>query len=209
MKTIVCYGDSNTWGFIPITRERYSREIRWTWIMRKHLGPEYDVIDEGLNGRTTAQDDPLEPGRNGMTYLMPCLLTHCPIDLVVLALGVNNLKKRFSLQASDIAKGINLLTTTIKRSECGPGTQSPEILIVAPPPLGKLTQYAEMFEDGMAKSQRLGAYYKQVAEEQGVHFLDAGEIIVASDLDGIHFEPEEHGKLGQAVAIKVIDILTN
>ena len=207
MKTVVCYGDSNTWGFKPITRERYSREVRWTWIMRKHLGPDFDVTDEGLNGRTTAQDDSLEPGRNGMTHLMPCLLTHCPIDLVLLMLGTNNLKKRFSLQASDFAKGINLLITTIKRSECGPNAGAPQVLVMSPPPLAKLTDYAEMFEDGPAKSQKLGPYYKQVAKEQGVHFLDAGEHIVSSDLDGIHFDPEEHKKFGEIVARKVLEIL--
>ncbi len=200
MRTIICFGDSNTWGFTPITRERYSREIRWTWTMRRNLGQEYDVIDEGLNGRTTVQDDPLEPGRNGMTYLMPCLLTHCPIDLVVLALGVNNLKKRFSLQASDIAKGINMLIAIIKRSECGPDLSAPQVLVIAPPPLGKLTEYAEMFEGGRSKSERLGAYYREVAKQQKCHFLNAADHIVCSDLDGIHFEPGDHKTLGEAVA---------
>ena len=97
MKTVLCYGDSNTWGYIGGTGERFAPEVRWPGVLQAALGGAYRVIEEGLNGRTTVFDDSIEEGRNGETYLRPCLQTHAPIDLVILMLGTNDLKRRFSL----------------------------------------------------------------------------------------------------------------
>ena len=95
MKRILCYGDSNTWGYDPATQERFDRATRWTGVLRTTLGDGYEILEEGLNGRTTVWDDPIEGYKNGHTYLVPCLETHRPVDLVVLMLGTNDLKKRF------------------------------------------------------------------------------------------------------------------
>ncbi len=84
MKRILCYGDSNTWGYNPISKDRYDENIRWTRVLARNLGADYEIIEEGLNGRTTVWDDPLEGNmRSGLTYLYPCLETHCPVDLVI------------------------------------------------------------------------------------------------------------------------------
>ncbi len=92
IKTILCYGDSNTWGYIPATAGRYPPDVRWPGVMRKLLGEKYNVIEEGLNGRTTVWEDPYKPGRNGLELLIPILDSHNPIDLVVVMLGTNDLK---------------------------------------------------------------------------------------------------------------------
>jgi lysophospholipase L1-like esterase len=203
MKTVLCYGDSNTWGYNPGTGERFSRDERWTGVLRQKLGAEYHVIEEGLNGRTTVWDDPIEGYKNGKEYLIPCLQSHRPIDLVVIMLGTNDLKKRFSVSAYDIANAAGVLVDVVQRSDAGPEGHPPKVLLMAPPPVGKLTEFAEMFEDAEVKSRKFSEYYRRVAEEYGCMLLDTSEVIVSSDLDGIHFEAGEHQKLGEAVAARV------
>jgi len=210
MKTILCYGDSNTWGYVPGSGDRYPPEVRWPGVLRAELGPGYTVIEEGLSGRTTVWDDPVQGvHRNGKTYLLPCLLSHQPLDLVILMLGTNDLKVRFSVPARDIADGAGALVDVIQHSRSGPGGGAPAVLLVAPPPTGKLTGYAEMFEGAEEKSRKFALYYRQVAEQYGCAFLDAGEHVVCSDIDGIHFEPEGHRSLGRAAARMALQILQN
>jgi len=207
MKTILCYGDSNTWGYNPLTKERYSREERWTGILQKELGEDYEVIEEGLNGRTTVWDDPIEGYKNGKEYLIPCLESHRPVDLVIIMLGTNDLKKRFSLSAFEIANGAKVLVNIVQKSKAGPGEIAPKVLLMAPPPVGKLTELAEEFEGAEEKSKKFSYHFKRVATECGCEFLDTSKIIVSSDIDGIHFEVQEHKKLGHAVARMVRKIL--
>jgi lysophospholipase L1-like esterase len=200
MKTILCFGDSNTWGYNPLNGERYSREDRWPGILAKETGGQYHIIEEGLNGRTTVFDDPIEPRRNGLKYLVPCLESHRPLDLIILMLGTNDLKLRFSVSARDVGKGIRVLIDTILQSGSGPDEGLPEILLVCPAPFEKLTEKAETFEGAEEKSRRLAGHYTQVAEEYQIHFLDAGEVIQSSPIDGFHLEVSEHHKLGLAIA---------
>ena len=206
-KTVLCYGDSNTWGYDPRTGGRYPRDTRWPGVLRRALGEGYLVIEEGLNGRTTVWDDPIEGYKNGKSYLIPCLETHRPIDLVVIMLGTNDLKMRFSVSAFDIANGAGVLVDVAQRSATGPGGGPPQVLLVAPPPVAKLTGFAEMFEGAERKSARFAEQYRRVATERRCAFLDASTVIRSSDLDGIHLEAGEHAKLGAAVARKVEAIL--
>ncbi len=207
MKTILCYGDSNTWGYNPATAERFDRLERWAGVLRQALGEGYLVIEEGLNGRTTVWDDPIEGYKNGKSYLIPCLETHRPLDLVIIMLGTNDLKMRFSLPAYDIANGAGVLVDVVQKSEAGYDGRAPQVLLLAPPPVTTLTEFSEMFAGSLEKSKRFAQHYRRVTEEYGCHFLDTGQVIVSSPLDGIHFELEEHRKLGLAVAEKVKEIL--
>jgi len=211
MKNILCYGDSNTYGYIPVfpsKSSRFDRQKRWTGILSNELGAGYCVIEEGLNARTTVWNDPVEgyyEGRdkNGKEYLMPCLDSHAPVDLVVLMLGTNDLKNRFAVSAQDIADSIFSLIGIIKNSKSGPGELSPAILIICPAPLGRLSEFEDLFIGGTEKSNNLSVFYKKIAKDAGVEFLNAGDIIKSSDIDGIHFEEKEHEKLGKAVAEKI------
>jgi len=207
MKTILCFGDSLTWGYDPVTGERISRNKRWPGVLRNDLGDDYFVIEEGLNGRTTVWDDPLHGGyKNGMKYLIPCLASQRPINLIILFLGTNDLKMRFSLTASEITHGIRVLTDIILKSESGPQERPPKVLLIAPPIVKNIpssSRFSEEFEDGYSKSLQLGKYYKEVAEEYGCYFLDASKVVEASDIDGIHLEVDEHIKLGHAISKKV------
>ena len=200
-KNVLCYGDSNTWGCDPApTHNRFPRDVRWTGVLQKLLGDDYYVIEEGCCGRTTVWDDPIEMDKNGKTYLGPCLESHRPVNLVVLMLGTNDLKQRFSVPASDIARGVGTLCKTILHSESGPDWQAPKILVVAPPRLAKLDEFAEMFAGGDVKSQHLAANYKKIAEELNLPFLDAGTVVTTSDLDGLHWEADEHAKFARKLA---------
>jgi len=109
MPVIVAFGDSNTWGYDPATGGRFPRAQRWPSVLQRELGADFEVIAEGLNGRTTVHDDPIEPYRNGADALPPCLMSHAPVDLLILSLGCNDLKKRFSVSAFDIAEGAGRL----------------------------------------------------------------------------------------------------
>ncbi|MBM3475430.1 MAG: hydrolase [Armatimonadetes bacterium] len=203
MKTILCYGDSNTWGYNAADAGRFPPEVRWPGVMRAALGEGFAVIEEGLNGRTTVWDDPIEGYKNGKEYLIPCIETHRPLDLVITALGINDLKKRFSLSAWDIAAGAGVLVDIVRKSETGPNGAAPKVLLVAPPVVGKLTDFADMFEGAPEKSRQLAPQFARVAAERGVPLVDSASIVKTTDLDGIHLEPEEHRKLGEALAAAV------
>lgn len=207
MKTVLCFGDSNTWGWDPATQTRLDPDVRWPGVLRSELGAGYWIIEEGLPGRTTVWHDPIEGYKNGKEYLIPCLESHRPIDLVIIALGTNDLKQRFSVGAYDVANSVGVLVDTVQRSVAGPGCLAPKVLILAPPPLGKLTEFAEMFEGAGAKALRFSQHFGRVAEQYACPLLDCADVIVSSDIDGVHWEAEEHGKLGRAVAERVRQVL--
>jgi lysophospholipase L1-like esterase len=210
MKTVLCYGDSLTWGYDPVTGERISRNKRWPGVLRDNLGDDYFIIEEGLNGRTTVWDDPLHGGyKNGMKYLIPCLASHRPIDLVILLLGTNDLKMRFSLTAAEITHGIRVLTNIILKSESGPLEKAPKLLLIAPPIVKTVpssSRFSEEFENGKSKSLKLGEYYEEVAQEYDCYFLDASKVVETSDVDSIHLEVEEQIKLGLEITKVVKEI---
>lgn len=208
MRTVLCYGDSNTWGSEPGTGERFAPGARWPGVLARELGDGFRVIEEGLGGRTTVWDDPIEGShKNGKTYLTACLESHKPIDLVAIMLGANDLKERFAASASDIAQGAASLSEMALRSGCGPGGGAPAVILLPAPPIGKLTDMAEMFQGAEEKSRRFSTHYQRFAEQSGCGFLDAGGVVISSDVDGIHLEAEEHRKLGQAVTVRVREAL--
>lgn len=209
MKRILCYGDSNTWGYTPGSGERFAHDVRWTGVLSGELGPGYRVIEEGLSGRTTVWDDPIEGHKNGLTYLPPCLESHRPLDLVVLMLGTNDLKRRFSLSAFDIAQGAAVLARAVLGSDVGPGGRPPQLLLMAPPPLTKLPVYAELFAGGEEKSLGFAHRFAEVADALGCELLDTATLIASSPIDGVHFEADAHRALGLAVAARVEAMLAD
>jgi lysophospholipase L1-like esterase len=208
VRTVVCYGDSNTWGSDPETGDRFAPGVRWPGVLARELGDGFRVVEEGLGGRTTVWDDPIEGAhKNGRSYLRACLESHRPIDLLTVMLGTNDLKARFGLPASDIAQGAASLAGMALRSGCGPGGRAPAVLLISPPATAVLTEMAEMFDGAGAKSRGFPAHYRRFAEQEGCAFLDAGEVIASSGIDGIHLEAAEHRKLGEAVAVRVREVL--
>lgn len=203
MTTILVYGDSNTWGYNPHDGTRFDRHTRWGGVLRDRIGPDHDIIEEGLGGRTTVHDDPVEGGdvRSGLRYLTPCLLSHAPLDWIIILLGTNDLKLRFSLTAGDIALSTGRLLRAVRDSEAGPNGSAPRALLICPPPTAPLagTPYEEMFTGAFEKSRLLAPRYAAVAAQHGADFLDAGQVIASSPVDAIHWEAEAHAALARAV----------
>ncbi len=208
MKTIICYGDSNTWGADPAKPGRFAPDVRWTGVLADRLGAGYRVIEEGLNGRTTVVDDPVEPNRNGLTYLVPCIDSHHPFDLIAIMLGTNDLKLRLDRQPADIANSLALLANTVRSTQFGPDGGRPQVLIICPPPIGKLGDLGGVFAGSVEKSLELPRWYEWAARWTGSGYLNAGDYIRSSDADGVHFDPDDHRKLGEAVAGKVREMLS-
>ena len=209
MRTVVCYGDSNTHGAGPVTPVRYPADVRWTGVLAAELAGVARVVEEGLNGRTTVWDDPYTDGRNGRTYLLPCLRSHQPVDVLVLMLGTNDLKSIFGRNAVEIAAGAGALIDIALMSAAGPDGGRPAVLLVAPPRLGPATDRSEAWGFGAARavSERLPAAYRVTAEMKGAEFLDASVLVGGDPADGVHLNAVDHGILGQAVARAVRGML--
>jgi len=209
MKAILCYGDSNTWGYIPGSGERYAPHIRWPGVLQQALGSGYKIIEEGLNGRTTVWDDPLSEYRNGKDFLVPCLETHAPLDLVILMLGSNDLKMRFSVPQLNIADGVGILVGIIQKSDTGENGEPPQVVLIAPPPISPVpgSDIEEEFVGGVEKSLKFAEYYRRAADEYGCSFFDSSQVLSTSLVDGLHFEPQAHEALGLEIAKFVLNIL--
>jgi lysophospholipase L1-like esterase len=211
MKRILCYGDSNTHGTKPMQDQndvaRFSKSERWPCLTAASLGVGFEIIEEGLPGRTTVHDDAIEGAhKNGKTYLLPCLESHWPLDAVVIALGVNDLKARYGVQPSDIAASVGVLIDVIKTASCF-GGKPPKILVLASPPITETGWLADMFAGGAEKSLGLSKALATMAASRGVAFFDAGTVAKVSPIDGIHFDAANHQAIGQAVALHLKDIL--
>ena len=207
MKTILCYGDSNTWGYDPRTGGRYDNNTRWPMAMAKILNrdcppddPAWWVVEEGQNGRTSCREDPVEGDRNGLRQLIPILESHKPLDVVAVMLGTNDLKPRFSPLPYDIARGVQRVVIAAQESKTGPGNSAPKVIMICPPPTVDAPGFKHIFGDSVELSKKLPGLYRQLAAECGAIFLDAGKFIITSAADGIHFDPEGQLALAKAVA---------
>jgi len=207
MRTVLCYGDSNTHGQVPggTLLDRYRYEQRWPGVLARELGSNWHIIEEGLSGRTTVRDDPIEGAlKNGRTYLRPCMMSHAPLDLIVIMLGTNDLKARFCQPASEVAMGIGCLVHDIKELLPGPGGTCPEILVISPPPmLDDIKEWEQIFKDAPPKSRDLALAFEIIADSLEVHFFDAGSVVGCDPLDGFHINQHAHEGLGIALAREI------
>jgi lysophospholipase L1-like esterase len=162
--------------------------------------PLWWVVEEGLNGRTSCRDDPVEGEKNGLRQILPILESHKPLDVVVIMLGTNDLKVRYSPMPYDIARGAQRVVLAAQASNTGPDNTPPKALMICPPPTVDSPGFKHLFGDSRELSKKLSPLYRQFARECGALFLDAGGVIQTSAADGIHLEPEEHRKLAAAVA---------
>lgn len=205
-RTILCFGDSNSYGTPPMRSMadmgRHAFEDRWPGVMQGRLGDGWRVIDEALPGRTTVHDDPIEGEyRNGRRVLQACLESHRPLDVVAIMLGTNDLKMRFSLPPYDIAAGVEVLCQIVLAAQAGLNGGRPKLVVMAPVPVDEVGFLGEMFKGGAEKSRQLAPFYEAVAGRVGAAFLDTGKLVpVASPVDGVHYDPDAHHKIGAAMA---------
>ncbi|MBQ7677434.1 MAG: SGNH/GDSL hydrolase family protein [Lachnospiraceae bacterium] len=210
MKTILCYGDSNTYGYNPSNGMRYPKSIRWTGRLQEMLGEDYVVIEEGCNGRTTVFDDIFEPWKSGLPYLKPCLNTHKPVDIVILMLGSNDLKEAFGASAAQIAEGAGQLVDVILDFTKEKQGFVPEIILVSPPEIGEGIVNSPFFghfqTDAIDRSREFPKYYGKIAGDKGCIFVNAAERVKASVEDSLHLSPEGHAALAGMLYEAVIRI---
>lgn len=208
MKTVVCFGDTNTWGYDNRNGNRLPYDQRWTGLLAKELGPEFRIIEEGLPGRATVED-PVEAGKNAKTHIGPCLESHEPIDVFVMMLGQPDLKKRFSLTAYDIAMGIENLAKTVLSSHAGINKAAPKLLIMSPVQVGtvKGSIMERWFspEDTQERSAALPALYREIADTYGAAFLEASSVAKTAP-DAIHIDNDSHLSMAIAVAAQVLNL---
>lgn len=213
IKQIVCFGDSNTHGYDAVTDRRFDESKRWPCLLEKYLGGSYRVMEEGLCGRTTVFDDPLLEGLNGLQSIAPCLLTHEPVDLLVIMLGTNDTKRRFNCSADTIARG---MVRFLKKAQSVPEAFRngvPSILLLAPPPIAPEYKDTSVFEEmGPGcdeKSRKLAALYEAACSTLSCHFLDAGSIpeMHMNTTDYMHLDCNSHNLLAKRLAetIKSLD----
>nr|WP_232343307.1 GDSL-type esterase/lipase family protein [Burkholderia pseudomallei] len=132
--------------------------------------------------------------------MRPCLESHLPVDVVVLMLGTNDLKARFSVTPADIAVSIGVLLAELDACHAGPAGATPQVVLMAPAPIVEVGFLGEIFAGGAAKSRQLAGLYAQMARDAGAHFLDVGEIVEVSPVDGVHFSADQHHVLGKKIA---------
>lgn len=204
MNTVLCYGDSNTYGYNPNIgpRSRYEKSKRWTTILGTLLGPEYEVIAEGLNGRTTAYDRPGFPWKNGVTHLAPIMGSHKPINYLIFMLGTNDCNVEMGLSSSNIAEGMEKLVINAREVSMIQQESLPEIIIVSPAPIREPIDnspfYGEINTCSVMKSKELASLYKSIAIKYDCKFVDASNIEV-SPLDSEHLTENGHDQLARLI----------
>ena len=209
MKRILCFGDSLTWGFDPAKRSRLDEDSRWPCVMQKILGDGYKVIEEGQNGRTIATEDPAEGEKNGLAYIGPCLESHTPLDYVIIMLGSNDCKRKFSYSSMDIAGEMQIMLEKIQaynRFRCNDGFK---VILVSPPHIADSIKDSWLgdsfgFENSVKLSKELAPWYKQLSDMYGCIFVDAAEHVKVSDADGVHMDGDAQKELGKVLADAVL-----
>ncbi|MFT5757431.1 MAG: lysophospholipase L1-like esterase [Alteromonadaceae bacterium] len=191
MRNILCFGDSNTWGYVPGTGERFDEEIRWTALTQVMLNHEFTLYEAGLSGRTISSDEPSRDFRNGAKLINLYLESCRPLDLVIIMLGTNDLKASLALSIEDIKAAAKALCLQVLDFDYAP-YDTPEIMLVAPPPFTDSADIDAEFTENIATSKQLAPTYYHLAQELKLSFLDAGRVIKSSMIDGIHWDEKGH-----------------
>lgn len=203
MQQILVYADSLSWGIIPMSRNRFAFDKRWPGVLEIGLnkqGKSVRVIEDCLNGRRTIYDDPNKPGRSGLIGLAQRIEINSPLALVIIMLGTNDFQANHDHTATDAAKGMREIIHAIRNAPIEPGMKTPEILVIAPPPIGEPKgDIAAKFKDGAEKCIGLAQAYKALCQEERCHFFDAATVTTSSKVDGVHFDEDQHFAFGLAI----------
>jgi len=211
MKRILCYGDSNTYGYVPGSGDRYPENVRWTGLLQQLLGNNYEIIEEGYNGRTTDYDDPADDQRNGTAKLNSILSLHESIDACIIMLGSNDVKRLFNGTAENSAKNTGKIIDIIRSEYKKTQGYEPAILVMSPPTISNVVLTGifdgEFDERSIGESLKFSDSYKVMAKEKNCIFFNSAEVVNPSDIDGLHLEPESHRNLSEAVYKTIVSII--
>ena len=208
MKNILCFGDSNTWGYTPGTAVRYAQDVRYTGVMQAALGSDYRILEDGLNARTTVYEDPWSPWRLGKEALPIALVAQKPLDLLVLMLGTNDLMH--SHKAWEASRGCITLSRMVMNGALHFNAHTPRLLLVSPIHIGREiaeTDQSPLSVSGYEESLKFAPLYEQAAARIGIDFLDAAKYAEPSPVDNEHMDAEGHAALAAAIADKLKTML--
>ena len=208
MKNILCFGDSNTWGYDPSTQRRFSKDIRWTGVLQQLLGSKYNIIEEGLNGRTTnvneKQDHGLgyfRPFRSAMDLLSVLIETNSPLDLIIVMLGTNDLKTNFNQSSEMIAKNMRLVCESIINNDY---FQSKSIILVSPTHINEESpNLLDSFIGTTQASQSFSNSYRKISDDLNLYFVDASESVKTNKIDGLHWDSKQHSDFANSLFNKI------
>lgn len=204
MKTVLCYGDSNTWGYEPELDERLPWKRRWTGILQERLGQNFQVVENGVCGRTACRESKQEFIVNGYLEAQICAEVNVPIALAVVMLGTNDCKDEYEMEPEHIADNVRKVAGVFEE-------KGAKILILSPVPIQNLQESPFMHEFGIRaekKSQELPEYLEKMADTEGWIFLEAGKYVKPGDYDGIHLPAKEHIKLAEILEKKIMSVLS-
>ncbi|WP_462176220.1 SGNH/GDSL hydrolase family protein [Pseudoalteromonas gelatinilytica] len=191
---ILCFGDSNTYGISPVDGKRFAADERWPSLLGIKLGAGYQVIEAGQPNRTLVNDPPFSGDKLGIKYLEPYLAAY-HLDVIVIQLGTNDLKRRFALSAADIAKALEALILDIKNYYLH--RELPKLMILSPPAVYEVGAYQSIYAGAAAKSDELVAAFSELCQEQQTLFLDITAIATPCQQEGVHFTLESHKSLAE------------
>ncbi|PAJ72080.1 G-D-S-L family lipolytic protein [Pseudoalteromonas sp. NBT06-2] len=197
MAKVLCFGDSNTWGATPNTQSRYDDNERWTALLTTALADIHEVIESGQPNRTIVNNPPFSGAKTGPQYLVPLLELHSP-NLVIIMLGTNDLKNKFSLTPEQISQAAYTLIKQIQNFKNTTNT-SPKVLLLCPPPIYEVGCYSNIYKNGHEKSKVLSKYYLEICKQLNCHFFDVATVVTACKEEGIHWPVKQHQNLAEAL----------
>lgn len=204
MKKIICYGDSNTFGFNPKEGSRYDKNIRWTGLLSAILGSDYEIKEEGCNNRTAFFENSDGLLQSGQSYLVHCLEKHQDFDIFILALGTNDLQKFYDINEQVVLEGLKNLISKI--STCNPKAR---IILVSPVLLNEAVLKGpfsfQFSEKSIVASNRIQNIYNAFAEENGLELVDLNKVVSPSSFDGLHFDTKEHKIIAEKLAEQILN----
>lgn len=191
---ILCFGDSNTFGTSPVDGKRLPAHERWPGILAELLGTGHLVIEAGQPNRTLVNNPSFSGDKSGVKYLKPYLEAQ-PLDVIIIALGTNDLKARFALSAIDISKALEELILAIKAFYHG--NAQPKVIILSPPKVHEVGSYKSIYAGAGIKAEQLSIEFKAVSERQACVFIDGFSLLAACESEGVHWPSEEHKRLAK------------
>ncbi len=204
MINILCYGDSNTFGWDAKKSTRFNKEHRWPGAVQSILGGNFNIIEEGLPGRTTVWYDPIMDLMSGADYLYPCLCSHQPLDMVIFMIGTNDLKQMFSVTPFDVFWGMERVLNIANNFKSEFNIKPPKIFLISPPHICEpKDKFAQMFMGAEGKSLQISKYYYELSIKFDTLFLDAAKYVKPSEIDGIHIDADNQIILGEQIADKI------
>lgn len=195
MKRILCYGDSNTWGYKPADGSRFSDAERWPVLMQKNLKFKSALIEEGLNGRSALNLYPGYDEANGIDYIHKNINRFTPLDLAIIFLGLNDIAAAPDEPLWKIAAAIEEIAEIIITPHKLSNDPLPQIILMGLPRISRDFEETSFYEIVINKVHTFPGLAAQSAAEKGYHFINTAELIETSPLDGTHLSVDAHYRL--------------